>query len=251
MDDIYADYKYKRFRKKPSAFSVIVIVLLLAAGAGVTALYFRGFSFDTKADSKVSTPAAEFWAVKVPNYEEKTDAFAAAMSAKSKGSAEYVLEENGKWSAIEGVYLTSADANTELMREDVTEEAVSAKYIIPAKELQIDAAAAGTAKNIFGAIKSAFDALIKARADFKAGANARGVTVVANDFYKVLKAKTAELNEINKELKSETAAAVIYSANQSILALQDLIFASEEDGNTFLSALNTAIVKLIFSLDNF
>jgi hypothetical protein len=219
----YEAYKFQRFKRKKSFFLIFVLILIIAVSAGIGALYLRGFSFNSNPNAEsVTTQELEFWVVKVRDFDKKMDAFSHALTARNKGSAEFVLQEDEHWSAIEGVYAASADANAELMKPDVTKTAVAERYIIASKTLGKPDA------EIFNELKTVGEILMSIR-----GKTEREVAAAANELYGNLKPKSHNIN-----------------AAAAMLSLHNLI-STGEVGGRFLSVLNTAIATVIFSLDNF
>jgi hypothetical protein len=254
MEDIYSVYRYNGFktRRKSKAFLIIVIVLLLSA-AGIAALYFGGFTFKgkngrTSKSGAVTTPELTVWTMEVRDIDTKTAAITNSLSVKQKGGAGYILNEDGKWTVVEGVYLSSADANREMMKENATEGAVTDKIIIPAKEISVPNAAAAAATDIVSQIKTTFETLVQKRAELAEEAITHDdIILTANNLYIELKNKNTEIANKNDELNDAVVANIIYAANQDILALYNLVYANKE-ANAFLSKLNYAIAAAIFSL---
>jgi hypothetical protein len=255
MNDIYSAYKYRRYEKKrnPKVFIIVVIILLLAAAGGIAALYFGGFPFaklkgSTKGANTVTTPEMVFWTVEIPNFENKSTAIAQSIATKSRGGAGYLLQKGGKWTVIEGVYPTSADANREMAREDAVQTAVSDKYTIQSKEIIVPKDAADIAKNFFSQVKNTRDILITKRQELNDGTiTCDDIILIANNLYTETKEAVSELDSINKSEQNANIAGIIYAANQNILALYNLVYANTEK-TAFSAKLNNAIATVTFSL---
>lgn len=230
---------------------IFVIVLTLAVAASMTALFLRGFKISdlVKDESKVTTPSMTVWLVKTDGYDSKMAAYKAGAN-QTTGFATYVYEENDQWTLVEGVYLTDTEANTLLQNPQLPEKTVSSKYDIVGKEFKLDTALAKTCNAVLDTIKQTFNKLLEMRNLFTEGHDLKNAVLALTDYYNLLKNYATALQEKNIDAKSTLVATIIYAANQNILGLHEVIFGNS-NGNAYLSLINTALTKSIFSLDNF
>lgn len=204
----------------------------------MAALYLRGFKIDSVLNlpDKITIQEVDFFAIEISGIDTKLRAYA---------QANYVLEKNGLWSAIESVYFDENSA------KQAAGEKIVVKYSVAKREFTADKKAATGIRSIFNQIKTVLEMLDAGRADFAAGVKtAREIIILANNYYKTLKEQTGELQNINKELSDADICNVIYAANQCILALNELVFSATAE-EEFLIAVNTVLTKIIFSLYNF
>ncbi len=224
---------------------------MLSVIASITALVIRGFSFKTllQKNSDIELESIEVWLVKESEYNTKMEAYKKASLNTLQGYSEFVIEEdNGNWAVINAVYLSSIEANAELQNANIPKEASSSKYIIKNRTLKIPETARDIALDIIKDIKEALNILIESRSNFLK--NVEVDITPLNQIYNNLKENRTKLNQLNLDLQHQTLSYLIYSTNQSLISIADLLFNKNSD-IAFLSQLNTAITRIIFSLDNF
>ena len=68
--------------------------------------------------------------------------------------------------------------------------------------------------------------------------------------YNQIKSSADDLQTLNANWQSEVIATIIYTANQNLLGLQEIIYNDAQKAPS-LAIINTALLKTIFSLDNF
>ena len=214
----------------------------------------RGFRFqDFKAqitNKELCTPTLDIWLLKIPNYDSKIDAYKAGISASNAGWGVYVLPENNKWTWVAGVYATESDANTALSQAELPTDAIIHKYQINGKKFSLESEAYEPCQKVLYAVQSVFNLLLDLRLEINQAGDVNNLQLALTTAYNEIKDGAETLQRLNTNLHHEFIATVIYTANQNILGLQDVICLNQ---NTLpsLTTVNNALLKTIFSLDNF
>lgn len=229
-----------------------MVVLLAAVTASVIALFVRGFRIQdlTKDNTLVSTPSMQTWLVVTSGYPSKMDAYKDGIAQSTQGYAIHVYQENTTWVLVKGAYLAADEANAVLQNGNLPEQTSCREYIITGKQFKIEQSAAANCNAVLGIIEQTLNKLWDVRGLVSQEQPIDDAILVLTDYYNQLKNLAKELHAANTTLKSEVVSTIIYAANQNILNLHELIFA-DQASREYLSLINTAIVKSIFSLDNF
>ena len=225
---------------------------MVAIAAGVIILLVRGFRVSdlTTPKDNVNTPSVAVWLVKVPDYTTKMDAYKAAYSHTEDGFGVYVEPENERWSWIVGVYDTEEEAETWRQNTALPTNVTSSAYQITGKHFTLKKELATTANQMLQLLLTIHQQLTATRALVIAGENTANAVLTLTDSYQQLRTAVDTLQTANGTESSPLLASLIYAGNQNILALFDVVFAEPSQANEFLSLLNTALIKNIFSLDN-
>ena len=252
---MYAGYKLKhRFaHRRRHWFTVLIIVLLVVTIASITALFWRGFRLDDIpkqfTQQSLTTPAMQVWLIEFDNYDDKMTAYKAGVAASNEGLGIYVLPSSGKWTWVASVYQTEEFANDALQKIKIPNATVKC-YEIEERKISVPSEAKETGNQIITAIQNIFNLLLKLREAISQSQNTNNIILALTEQYNQIKEHTETLQNINQSLQDEFLATIIYSANQNILSLQKIV----QGNNSFscsLAEVNTALLKTIFSLDNF
>ena len=231
-----------------------MILLIVITASSITALFLRGFkvkNFTEQLKNKdIETPTLEVWLLETQNYDSKMDAYKTGIAAADIGCGVYVLPENEKWTWVAGVYSTRTEAEGVLNQSTSLINAKIQLYQITGKKFHIKAEAIDACRQVLNSVYNIFDLLLNLRIALNKATIADKLLLDLTTQYNLVKSGAETLQNLNTNLQSEFIATVIYTANQNILSLQDIICTNTK--KTFsLATLNTALLKTIFSLDNF
>lgn len=228
------------------------MVILVAIIAGIITLFVRGFRVSdlTKPSDAVTTPAVSVWLVKIPEYATKMDAYKAAYAHSNTGTGIYAQSENQQWTWVAGVYSTSEQAENLCQNASLPANVVNTAYQITGKRFTVEKAIAIPVKQLLALLVTIQEQLVATREMVTAGENVNDAVLTLTDSYQQLRTTVETLQTVNIQENSPLVASMIYAGNQNILALFEVVFADVTKTNQLLSALNTALIKNIFSLDN-
>lgn len=233
--------------------TVVIIILAVVTASSITALFLRGFKikdFTKQLQSQaLTTPTLQVWLVETPGYNDKMDAYQAGISATGHGHGIYVLPTERQWSWIAGVYLTQDEADDALLQPGLPEHAQTRLYQIAGKKFQLDPDVVTTCQQVLTAVQNVFKGLLDLRTAINNGSDTGNLILDLTTQYNQIKSGAESLQTMNANLHHQLLATVIYTANQNILGLQEIIYPSTQVIS--LSTVNTALLKAIFSLDNF
>lgn len=224
----------------------------MVTAASVTALFMRGFrvkSFAEQLKSKdVVTPSMSVWLITLPNYANKMDAYKDGIAAANDGYGVYVLPENEHWSWVAGVYNTEAEAKYALQQNSISEQAEIKAYHIQSKKFAVDGAAQEPCQQVLNAVQNVYNLLVELRTAMQQTGEISNLQIEITTQYNQIKSGVEALQSLNSTLQSDFIATIIYTANQNILGLQNIVGITN---SLDLSTINNALLKTIFSLDNF
>lgn len=235
--------------------TIIIIILTVITAASITALFLRGFKIENLTEKfsnqEIQTPTIQVWLVQTANYTDKMEAYQAGIRAASSGLGVYVLPEKEKWIWVAGVYLTEADADSALNSANLPENASTKSYQITGKKFQLAPDAAEECCQILTAVQTVFNLLLNLRTAINN--TSEDTSQILFDLltqFNQLKSSTETLQTLNITLQNQLINTMIYSANQNILSLQEIV--NHDASKPFsLVRVNTALLNTIFSLDNF
>ena len=224
----------------------------MAVGVSITALFLRGFKFkDLKMQltaENVSTPAVKVWLIESQPFAEKMQAYKAGIVASNSYHGIYVINKNNQWHWVTGAYKTQEDATAVIQSDDNLVNATTRLFEISEKKLKVSADAVAPCREIFETITKTIEVLFNLRSIDVAKIQNSNLLFELTNYYNNIRSNAEELGRLNTDIKSELIASVIYSANINILSLHDIVCG----GNQIeLSVINTALLKVIFSVDNF
>ena len=220
----------------------------------VTALFLRGFRFEDlgkqRGKQNLQTPTMEVWLVQTMGYAEKMDAYKAGVAAAGNGHGVYVLRESGKWTWVAGVYRTQAEANDALNQTGLPSTANSALYQIKGKSFPVAGDVLAQGRQVLSAVQNVFTLLLDLRTAIIDKGDTGNLLLDLTAEYNQIKSGAETLQTLNTKLQSPLLATLIYTANQNILNLQEIVY-SDANSPCNLATVNTALLNAIFSLDNF
>ena len=226
----------------------------MAVAGSITALFLRGFKLNNFTDNfknkSFETPSFDVWLLKTTNYSEKMDAYKDGLAAANQGLGVYVIPEESQWTWVAGVYTDEAIAVETLNQCHLSTDTKVALYQIKGKKFQIRTEAVGSCQRILVAVQNVFYLLLDLRNQINDNYATNNIQLELTRLLNQIKGCVDELQKINLTLQSQLIATIIYTANQNILGLQDVINL-EMNGKNNLAIVNTALLKIIFSLDNF
>ena len=218
------------------------------------ALFLRGFNFHNYTEQlkgkQLETPTLDVWLVEVPDYSGKMDAYKNGIAAAKYGYGVVVMSDHGAWTWVAGVYTTENAAKEALNQPGLPPQAKIRSYQISGKKFQIDSEAFEPCHQVLTAVKKVFHLLLDLRMSICQKSNTNNLQLDLTTAYNQIKSSAEILQTLNVTHQSELIATVIYTANQNILGLQDVICLDSSE-QTDMATINTALLKAIFSLDNF
>ncbi len=227
-----------------------MIVLVVATAGSITALFLRGFQIKDFAEQlkakNLDTPTLEVWLLETPGYHDKMDAYQAGLAASSNGLGVYVLPVQEQWTWVACAYKTKDDADNALKQINLSTTTKVEHYQITGKKIQISPDVFVPCQQILTSVKNVFNLLFDLRDAISNSTNIKDIQLQLTTEYNQIKSGVEVLQKLNATLHNQLIATVIYTANQNILSLQDIIFDTPN-----LATVNTALLKTIFSLDNF
>ncbi len=219
----------------------------------ITALFLRGFNlkeFNNHLKCKVlETPTMKVWLLEKQNYNDKLDAYKAGMAAENVGLGVYVLPDKTQWIWVAGVYLTESDAADALRRSGMSNDVIIQSYQILGKKIQVDSEVFESCQNILKSIENIFQLLLDLRSAINITTKKNNIQLDLTVQYNQIRNSAENLQTINATLHDLFVTTLIYTANQNTLCLQDIINTNSDSID--LAIINTALLKTIFSLDNF
>ncbi|MBQ7973821.1 MAG: hypothetical protein IJ295_02595 [Clostridia bacterium] len=224
--------------------AVIVLSILTLFLRGFT---FKGFS-EQLHNKNLETPSMKVWLIQTQGYSDKMDAYKAGVAAAKEGLGVYVISDNSTWRWVAGAYTTQVDAENIIQDSVLLTKATSCEYEIKSKKINLSADVIEPCRQIFTAVCSAFDKLLNLRVALNNNTLINEIMLELTSLYNTIKSATSVLQTQNSTLKSDLVSAIIYTANQNILSLNDIVSANNDFS---MATINTALLKTIFSLDNF
>lgn len=233
---------------------MIIIILAVVTAGSITALFVRGFKFQDLKDQfknqTLNTPSMEVWLLETKGYDSKMEAYKAGIAAASHGFGVYVFPSNEKWTWVAGAYATEADANDAIAQHALPTDAQNRLYQIVGKSFQIAPDAIKPCNQVLTAVKNIFDLLLNLRTAINEATDTANLLLDLTTQYNQIKSAVETLQTLNAGLQNQLIATMIYTANQNILSLQEII-RGDTTQPCSLATVNTALLKTIFSLDNF
>lgn len=225
--------------------------MAVVTAVSITTLFLRGFTFkDLNPNNHFQTPSMEIWLLQSSDYDTKMEAYQAGISSQKEQWGIYVISNQGHWHWIAGVYTTEDDA-MQALQQPQTPNNVSVKSCqITGKQFQLSDDAAIVCQDAITAIQDIFTKLIELRSLVTKSANTSNILLDLINHYNQIKDFAAQLQRINADLQNSIVATVIYSINQNLLGLHDIV-CEELNQPCSLAEINTALLMTIFSLDNF
>ncbi len=234
-------------------FTILLIVLTLVTVVSIAILFLRGFRFGDLSkrfnQEELVTPAMKVRLVEVDGFQDKMAAYKKGVLAASEDLGVYVLSDGSQWKWIAGVYMSEEEARQVINQSDFLKSANCKFYEIKSKKFKIYPEAMKPCCDVFVTVKNIFDLLLHIRTCILESQNIEGILIDVTNKYNELKDTVEKLHLLNEKFKSEIIATLIYTANQNILSLQDIIYGN--NNNCSLATLNTILLNVIFSLDNF
>ena len=234
--------------------TIVIVILIVVTAASITALFLRGFTIDDLTDQfknqSLTTPTKQVWLVQTTGYDDKMDAYKAGIAAAGNDWGVYVLPDNGKWTWVAGVYTTAEESDEALKQSGLPTNASSKLYQITGKSFQLAPDAAVACGQVLTAVENVFNLLLDLRTAINKAADSGNLILDLTAQYNQIKGSSETLQTLNANLQNQFVATVIYTANQNILSLQDIV-CSDANHPVSLAQINTALLKTIFSLDNF
>ena len=234
---------------------MITIVLIVATIGSIMTLFLRGFNikdYTNQLNSKILVmPEAEVWLLEKTGFNDKIDAYQAGIATAEAGCGIYVIPQNNQWTCIAGVYTSKDEANNVLKQIGTNIGMEIKPHRISSRRIKILSEAFDTCQNVLKIVQNVFDLLLKIRKNINQSTNEINnlrLELIAQ--YNQIKSNVEILQKLNANLHDQIIATVIYTANQNILSLQEII-SSDKTQPIKLTTINTALLKTIFSLDNF
>ncbi len=238
--------------RKPRFFWPLVIILVVAITAGIITLFVRGFRFSDLTETKdnITTPEVTVWAVTVPGFTTKMDAYKAAYGHSDNGYGVFARAEKEQWSWVLGVYDSVEEAEAFVQNATLPDNVVTNVHQIVGQRFRIKQEIAAPANQMLALLETIHQQLVTTRTAALAGEQVNDAIMTLTDSYQQLRSLVDDLQAMNSTENIPLLSAIIYIGNQNILALFEVVFADINQRNNFLSVLNTAIIQNIFSLDN-
>lgn len=234
--------------------TITIIILAVITAGSITALFLRGFKFkdlgERFTNQSLQTPSMEVWLVQTTDYANKMDAYKAGIAATQRDWGVYVRPDGVKWTWVAGVYQSEEDANNALQQPGLPTNASSQIYQITGKNFSVAADAMAPCREVLSAVQKVFNLLLNLRSAVSEATDTGSLLLDLTTQYNQIKSGAETLQTLNASLHSQLIATVIYTANQNILGLQEIIF-SDSTHPCDLATVNTVLLKTIFSLDNF
>ena len=229
-----------------------MIVLIVVTVTSIVTLFLRGFKFrdieNQVFGQEIKTPVMKVWLLEKVGYSNKMAAFKAGIGAAQSGLGVYVINEDNQWRWVAGVYKTFEDAQKALSMNSVALNLSIRECKIESKNFKISRDAMQFCQDILNSVVSVFEMLLTLRDNVEKNKFTENLTMSLTTEYNLIKDNIQKLQDINATLKSPLVASIIYTGNQNILSLQEIVCGNNSYN---LAALNTALLKTLFSLDNF
>ncbi len=227
---------------------------MVAVIVSTTILFVRGFRLRDLSRQfnyqTLETPAIKVWLLEMDGFQDKMTAYKKGISAGNDGLGVYIITTNNQWKWVASVYTNENEAKNVLKSSKSLSEANCNLYEIKSKSFQIPKETTSSCRQVLSTVQNIFDLLVQLRTAFLSFNNIDNLIFDITQLYNDLKITTEKLQGFNTEYKSEIIATLIYTANQNILSLQDVIYGNK-DKHCSLATLNTVLLNVIFSLDNF
>ena len=227
-------------------------MLIVAIAVSILVLFLRGFKFNNFKNQlmahEIETPPVKVWLLQSQPYSEKMQAYKAGVISSNSASGIYVNHINNQWYWVAGAYMTQDEAENAKKSNNFLKDSTCFLYEIEIKKLKFPPDAVEPCSQIFDAVKKVIELLNKLRTNVLENLQDGQTLLELTNNYNVIKSKAEELQKINCSLKSDLIACVIYMANVNILGLHDIVCGNNQIS---LSTINTALLKTIFSVDNF
>ncbi|MBS7401018.1 MAG: hypothetical protein KIG16_00710 [Eubacteriales bacterium] len=231
---------------------MLIIVLIVVTAASVAALFLRGFrvqDFTAQLKAKdVETPTLDVWLVEGGNYDSKMDAYKAGLAAANQGWGVYVLPVDGKWAWVASVCNSEAEAQSQFEQSGLSSTASVKLYTIKGKKFAVDESAFSACQQVLSAVRNVYDLLLEMRQLNAQYEDIGNLQINLTSVYNQIKDGVETLQTVNESLQSDFITTVIYAGNQNVLGLQGVI---STNSTVSASTINNALLKTIFSLDNF
>ncbi|MCM1403894.1 MAG: hypothetical protein NC133_00055 [Prevotella sp.] len=232
----------------------IIIILAVVTVCSIAALFLRGFKIQDLPNQfnqkTLQTPTMDVWLLEIQDHDSKMEAYKTGVRAINNGWGVYVLPDGEKWTWVAGVYVTENDANDAMGQIGLPENAQLKLYQITGKEFQMTPEEFEPCHQILSAVKNIFNLLLELRTAIVEANESNQLLLDLTTEYNLIKNGADTLQTLNANLQNPLLATIIYTANQNILSLQEII-CSETTKTCSLATVNTALLKTIFSLDNF
>ena len=230
----------------------MVVLLVVAILSGIIALFMRGFKVTdlTNPPEQVTTPAVQVWAVQIEGYTEKMATYKDAVAYSNDGYGVHVFRQGNSWVWVAGIYDTQEQASAVIDTGNLPEQATSKLLTITKKHFKIDSEASVICNKILSKLQDTTAQLQALREAVLDNSNYQDCILSITSNLSELKSSVTTLQDCNAKLQSQFVAALIYAANQNIIVLNDVVLCNAS-GKQFLALVNTALIKNIFSLDNF
>ena len=231
--------------------TIIIIVLLVAVVASIVALFMRGFKLKDLSNhlngETLQTPAMKVWIVQSQPYAEKMQAYKAGVIGTQQGLGVYVICHDNQWYWLAGAYTTQEQADQVIQSNDLLVNACSRQYEINSTNFKIAPELAVPCRQIFDTVMTVIEQLFQLRENTINNVTDSDLLLALTEKYNVIKNTVEELQALNATAKSDLLASIIYLSNVNVLSLQEIVC-----GNLItLATVNTALLRSIFSVDNF
>ncbi len=216
------------------------------------ALFLRGFKLSDIEKQvfvqDLKTPSMNVWLVEVPDYSNKMTAYKAGVAAAQTGLGVYVIKTDNHWRWVGGVYTASNHAESTINRISSLSNLSIREYRIESKNFRVSRDVMQPCQDILDCVVRTFEMLLNLRDYIDKSLSTDNLLMSLTKEYNDIKNNTQRLHDLNVTLKSPLIASIIYTANQNILGLQEIVCGNNSYS---LADVNTALLKTFFSLDNF
>lgn len=217
------------------------------------ALFARGFKLNNVKEQlfaqNLEIPSMKVWLLKKGGYDNKMDAYKAGVAAAKSNLGVYIYKYENQWQWVAAVYMTFEEAEKEKNDNPQSKNLEICEYEVKSKKLKLSRDIIPASRKIFKSLIDSFCILMDLKNTTIINHNNQkdlSSRLVTN--YNIIKENIDILKNLNTEIKSPLIASLIYVGNQNILSLQEIICG---DNSYSIASLNTVLIKIIFSLDNF
>lgn len=204
----------------------------------------------TNPPEQVTTPAVQVWTVQIQGYTEKMAAYKDAVAYSNDGYGVHVFWQDDSWVWVAGIYDTQEQATAMIDTGNLPESATTKLLAITEKHFKIDPAVSVICNKILTKVQDTTAQLQTLREAVVNNSDYQNCILSITSNLSELRNAVTSLQESNVTLQSQFVAALIYAANQNIIVLNDVVLSTAK-GKQLLALVNTALIKNIFSLDNF
>ena len=177
------------------------------------------------------------------------DAYKAGLAAASNGYGVYVVPgDDNEWIWVAGVYNTEDEALAVLQGGGLSDTCQVRPYTIQSKQFSVDGSVFTTCQQVLNTVQKVYDNLLSLRIAVDQNYEIHSLQIELTTQYNQIKDAAERLQTQNSKMKSDLLATLIYTANQNLLVLPEII---SIDTKPSLAVINSALLKAIFSLDNF